>query len=221
MKEYKDMFTRAFDFKGKSSLKEFWICVLLDIIFSACCYFFALPFINDIKIFKTVGYSVSSLYSLVVFIPMLALVFRRLHDSGHSGWWILIALVPFFGEIVIIMFLCQPSSFSVNPWYNGYKQEDKTIEQIKAENGINQSNQETQTSQQSAVQNQQTDQTKNQNNVDEKEQDDVIKVNDSQVKIDDKPRSRGEKIADLQALRDNGAITKEEYEKSLFNILTK
>ena len=34
---------------------------------------------------------------------------RRLHDTGKSGWWVLISLVPFVGGIVLIVLLAQPS----------------------------------------------------------------------------------------------------------------
>jgi hypothetical protein len=44
------------------------------------------------------------LYVLGMFIPGLAVTVRRLHDTGKSGWWILINLIP-FGSIVIIIFM--------------------------------------------------------------------------------------------------------------------
>ena len=43
------------------------------------------------------------LYSLVIFIPNLAVAVRRLHDQGKSGWWILIGLVPLIGGIWLII----------------------------------------------------------------------------------------------------------------------
>jgi uncharacterized membrane protein YhaH (DUF805 family) len=40
---------------------------------------------------------------LALTIPSLAATVRRLHDTGRSGWWFLIALVP-FGGIVLFVF---------------------------------------------------------------------------------------------------------------------
>ena len=47
----------------------------------------------------------SLVYSIAVFVPTLAVVVRRLHDTDRSGWWILIALIPLVGAIVLLVFL--------------------------------------------------------------------------------------------------------------------
>jgi uncharacterized membrane protein YhaH (DUF805 family) len=48
---------------------------------------------------------ISGLYSLAVFIPSLAVVIRRLHDTDRSGWWLLIFLIPLIGSLVLLVFL--------------------------------------------------------------------------------------------------------------------
>ncbi|HEX5348800.1 MAG TPA: DUF805 domain-containing protein [Pseudonocardiaceae bacterium] len=45
------------------------------------------------------------LYAVAVFVPGLAVGARRLHDTGRSAWWLLIALIPLIGAIVLIVFL--------------------------------------------------------------------------------------------------------------------
>jgi len=35
---------------------------------------------------------------------------RRLHDTGRSGWWYFIALIPIIGGIWLIVILAQPST---------------------------------------------------------------------------------------------------------------
>ncbi len=47
----------------------------------------------------------SILWALAVILPTLGLLIRRLHDANHAGWWVFIALVPFVGIIVLIVFL--------------------------------------------------------------------------------------------------------------------
>ena len=38
-------------------------------------------------------------------LPGLGVSVRRLHDTGRSGWWLLISLVPLIGAIVLLVFL--------------------------------------------------------------------------------------------------------------------
>ncbi len=60
-----------------------------------------------------------ALFSLAVFLPGLAVTVRRLHDVDRSGWWVLLALVP-FGVIVLLVFEVQegtpgPNRFGPSP----------------------------------------------------------------------------------------------------------
>ena len=41
---------------------------------------------------------------------------RRLHDTGRSGWWQLLYLIPIIGFIVVIIFLAQDSQEGDNDW---------------------------------------------------------------------------------------------------------
>ena len=41
--------------------------------------------------------------SIGLFLPSLAVTVRRIHDSGNSGWWILISLTA-VGSLVILVF---------------------------------------------------------------------------------------------------------------------
>lgn len=47
----------------------------------------------------------STLYYVAVIVPYLAVIFRRLHDTERSGWWILIALIPIVGVLILLVFL--------------------------------------------------------------------------------------------------------------------
>jgi uncharacterized membrane protein YhaH (DUF805 family) len=48
---------------------------------------------------------VGGLISLAFILPVLSATVRRLHDTGRSGWWYWIVLVPFVGWIVLLVFL--------------------------------------------------------------------------------------------------------------------
>jgi uncharacterized membrane protein YhaH (DUF805 family) len=64
----------------------------------------------------------SGLYSLAVLIPALAVAVRRLHDTGRSGWWLLIGLIPLVGPIVLLVFYLldsdrEPNAYGPSPKY--------------------------------------------------------------------------------------------------------
>jgi uncharacterized membrane protein YhaH (DUF805 family) len=40
-----------------------------------------------------------------VIVPTLAVTVRRLHDTAHSAWWLLIGVVPIVGQVVLFAFL--------------------------------------------------------------------------------------------------------------------
>ena len=60
--------------------------------------------------------TLSSLYSLAVLIPSLAVSVRRLHDTGRSGWWFLLAFIPLIGALVLIYFMVQDSQAGSNQY---------------------------------------------------------------------------------------------------------
>jgi uncharacterized membrane protein YhaH (DUF805 family) len=51
----------------------------------------------------------TALAVLGLFLPTLAVLVRRLHDTDHSGWWVLISFIPLVGTIVLIVFACTDS----------------------------------------------------------------------------------------------------------------
>jgi uncharacterized membrane protein YhaH (DUF805 family) len=88
-------------FTGRARRKEYWMFILFHIII-----FVALSIIGNIAGLGGVGQLglFSTLYMLAVLIPSLAVAVRRLHDTGRSGWWLFIALVPIIGAIVLLVF---------------------------------------------------------------------------------------------------------------------
>ena len=71
-----------------------------------------------------VGYGpLYGVYALVLFIPGLAVVVRRLHDIGKSGWMLLITLIPLIGAIWLLVLLLTDS----NPEENLYGANPKEV----------------------------------------------------------------------------------------------
>lgn len=62
---------------------------------------------------------ISGVVTLGLFVPSISIAARRLHDTGRSGWWQLIALIPIIGFIILIVFLAQDghdtNEYGINP----------------------------------------------------------------------------------------------------------
>jgi uncharacterized membrane protein YhaH (DUF805 family) len=52
---------------------------------------------------------VSGLAGLALLLPNLSVAIRRLHDTDHTGWWVLIGLIPIIGFIVLLIFYLRQS----------------------------------------------------------------------------------------------------------------
>lgn len=62
-----------------------------------------------------IGLGLLGILVLGIIIPSLAVIVRRLHDTGKSGWWYLISFIP-FGSIVLLIFFCLDSEPGTNKW---------------------------------------------------------------------------------------------------------
>ncbi|MFG6485377.1 DUF805 domain-containing protein [Roseateles sp. BYS78W] len=92
----KTCFNKYADFSGRASRPEYWWFALF--VFLGCV------------VTSLVSHWLYIAFALGTLVPQLAAAARRLHDTGRSGWWQLIALIPLIGTIVLIVFLAQESS---------------------------------------------------------------------------------------------------------------
>ena len=106
MNWYLEVLRKYAVFGGRARRTEYWMFALGNVVVSMLLAFV------DRSLGMSVSYGVgtlSSLYALAVLIPSLAVSIRRLHDTGRSGWWWLISLVPVIGVIVLLIFAAQDS----------------------------------------------------------------------------------------------------------------
>ena len=99
-------------FSGRARRKEYWMFVLFNIIFAIV----AIILDNILgTAMEGVGYGlIYALYMLAVIIPSIAVAVRRLHDTGRSGWMILICLIPLIGGIWLLVLLVLDSNAGEN-----------------------------------------------------------------------------------------------------------
>ena len=84
------------DFTGRARRAEFWWYALANLLISIV--------FNILIAISSIFWILDVIYVLAVLIPGLAVGVRRLHDTDKSGWWLLIALIPLVGIIVLIVF---------------------------------------------------------------------------------------------------------------------
>lgn len=93
-------------FDGRVTRREYWMfamySTLIGIVFNILIMI--LPFIAVLGL----------LYSLALLVPSIGLGVRRLHDIDLSGWWFLIAVVPFVGGISLLLLFCTPGDKAAN-----------------------------------------------------------------------------------------------------------
>lgn len=99
-------------FEGRSRRSEYWYYVLFYLLIVFVLSMLDALFDTDSEV-QGIGL-LSGVFSLVMLVPTLAVTCRRLHDTGRSGWWQLIAFVPVIGAIVLIVFLARDSEQAVN-----------------------------------------------------------------------------------------------------------
>lgn len=77
----------ALNFKGRSRRSAFWywflFVMVLNILVGFVAGFIGLPIL-------------STVFSLVILVPSLAVGFRRMHDIGKPGWYIIIPLISLY-----------------------------------------------------------------------------------------------------------------------------
>lgn len=112
MNWYLDVLRKYMVFEGRARRKEYWMFCLFNLI--ASCALATVDLVMG-TFNRTVGIGVfSALYSLAVLLPSIGVSIRRLHDTDRSGWWLLIALVPCLGAIVLIVYLVQGGTAGQN-----------------------------------------------------------------------------------------------------------
>lgn len=100
MEWYLSVIKNYVGFSGRARRKEYWMFILFNIIVSII-----LNVIGVVIMLPVLGF----IYSLAVLLPSIAVAVRRLHDTGRSGWWLLIGLIPLIGAIVLLIFFVQDS----------------------------------------------------------------------------------------------------------------
>jgi uncharacterized membrane protein YhaH (DUF805 family) len=103
MNYYTKVISKYAEFSGRARRAEYWMFGLINIIIML-----SLAFIGVLldPSGSGGGLVIYFLYFLFMFIPSIAVTIRRLHDTGNSGWMVLVAFIPFIGPLWIFILMC-------------------------------------------------------------------------------------------------------------------
>lgn len=107
------------NFSGRASRSEFWWWILFVWIINVILAFLinlVTPSSGDTSSLGLLGNVALLIVSVIFFLATLAVAVRRLHDTGRSGWWVLLYWVCCIGTIIMIVFCVQPSQPSDNQY---------------------------------------------------------------------------------------------------------
>ena len=107
-------------FSGRARRKEYWFFCLFNIIISIALSIIDI-FVLGADPVEGIGI-LSTIYTLGIVIPSLAVSVRRLHDTDRTGWWLLIAIIPLIGFIVLLVFMLLDSTPGENKYGSNPKE---------------------------------------------------------------------------------------------------
>ena len=104
-------FVHGLDFTGRARRREYWYFVLFNVIVKIILVLLQIfAFYLRSNFFSLLLTIAVSVYTLVIIIPYLAVIVRRLHDTNRSGWRIFVATMPIAGLIWLFIMLLQPGT---------------------------------------------------------------------------------------------------------------
>ena len=113
------------NFSGRARRREYWMFSLF--FFIVCMALLFLTVLLFLAMGDTVNYTSNEwvnevlvglwiLFFAAHILPGFALTIRRLHDIGKSGWWYLVAFIPYIGGLIIFIFSVMPGQVGENTW---------------------------------------------------------------------------------------------------------
>lgn len=107
---YFDVIKKYMVFNGRATRSEYWYFALFNNIITITL-FLAWKLTGSI-LFDMI----CMVYILSVMLPALGVSVRRMHDTGLSGWWVLLGVIPFIGSLVLLVMFIRDSQVGDNPY---------------------------------------------------------------------------------------------------------
>ena len=110
LKSYLSAWKKPFNFRGKSTRKEYWQFLILYAIILVFLFFIGLLLgaANDYSFLAAISmpiYLIGLLFAFGSLWIALPLTVRRIRDVGMSWKWIFFASLPYIGGVFVLIFL--------------------------------------------------------------------------------------------------------------------
>ena len=112
---FRSYFANAFHFKGRACRRELLFGWIFSIVVALIPYAAMFLPLNGSRTAYTVVMLLISIVVLCGVFPVVSLFVRRLHDTGRSGWFYFIGLIPFVGSVILLV-LCLLDSTGDNKY---------------------------------------------------------------------------------------------------------
>ena len=113
MNWFLECFRKYGDFTGRASRPEYWWFLVVHLSLSVVLLAADLLF----GTLTAMGFGVlSGIFILVTIIPAWAVSVRRLHDTGRTGWWVLLGIVPYIGGLILLILQAQRGQAEKNAY---------------------------------------------------------------------------------------------------------
>jgi uncharacterized membrane protein YhaH (DUF805 family) len=102
-----DAFEQYATFAGRTRRADYWCFALFaGVIYTFAARFDSATTTSVFEVFAILGLG----------LPTLAVLTRRAHDTGRSGWWVLFGLIPIAGTLVLLLLTLLPSQREPNAY---------------------------------------------------------------------------------------------------------
>jgi uncharacterized membrane protein YhaH (DUF805 family) len=116
MNEFMAVIKNYAGFSGRAGRREYWMFFLIYMLI-----YIGLAILTAVmpKMLGTIFGILTAVFLLGMLVPTIAVGVRRMHDTDHSGWWLLLSIVPLAGLYVLYLLIIEgtsgPNKFGESP----------------------------------------------------------------------------------------------------------
>lgn len=105
--------------RGRASRGEYWgfniVNTLIMFVWYAALFIF-FSVLEDLETIGVIVVIIGTLYAFATVLPAINAAVRRLHDQDRSGWFFLLAFIPYIGGLILAVFLLFPPTQGPNQY---------------------------------------------------------------------------------------------------------